>query len=353
MFSLSSLRQLAIRGSKLRTPLSSLFYKREQHVSGSFETSESPADQTFERRKRFPRRKTVATSSAHRSERLEVTQPPQSVDIKHIFSEDNSAGDGELNKGDSEPEIASPPHLAHSEALSAFHLKLKHSQHGGFQYSPEDWKNFELEACTENPDLQKSWETLCMQLMYQHGCPDLATSLLDYLSTETSSPKISTLSLYIALQGEYGGNNKEQAILETFKKVLEISDVFDAITAKYLILGLTMTTEWRSTLDILEMAKLTSTPGRSYYSPIIVAALRENDVEMAFQLLDELALRGYEPQDKVLVHILQECQRTGSHDLLERYLTRVWKYNWLLSRAMAKEVELYFTGCVFFKYFNL
>ena len=187
-----------------------------------------------------------------------------------------------------------------------------------------------------------------MQLMYKFGCANLATSLLDYLSTGNSSPKISTLSLYMALQAQHGGKDKEQAIQEAFSKVMEISDVFDAIIAKYLIIGLSVTSEWRKTLDILEMAKLTAKPGSSYYSPIIVAALRENDPELAFQLLDELALEGYEPQEKVWLQIFGECKRAGSHDLLERYLSCVRNYNWLLSPAMAKEVELYFAGCVFF-----
>ena len=191
--------------------------------------------------------------------------------------------------------------------MSAFHLKL--SQQNDLQYFAEDWKELELKAYAENPGLQKSWEALCMQLMYKFGYADLATSLLDYLSTGNYSPKISTLALYMALQAQYGGKDKEQVIQETFRKVLEISDVFDAISAKYLILGLSVTSQWRQALDILEMAKLTAKPGSGYYSPIIVAALRENDPEQAFQLLDELALKGYEPRDLSLIHISEPTRR--------------------------------------------
>ena len=358
MFSLLSLRQLASRGGRVKIPLSSLLCKRLQHISGSFEVSEAPSGQSFERR-RLPRQKTFAQiqNTVSQSKVFEVTQPLQSIDVKDIFSEDDTAAidtcavDRKVNEEESEQETVPPHYLANSESLSAFHLRL--SQQDGFQYSYEDWKDLELKVCTENPDLQKSWETLCMQLMYKFGCANLATSLLDYLSTGNSSPKISTLSLYMALQAQHGGKDKEQAIQEAFSKVMEISDVFDAIIAKYLIIGLSVTSEWRKTLDILEMAKLTAKPGSSYYSPIIVAALRENDPELAFQLLDELALEGYEPQEKVWLQIFGKCKRAGSHDLLERYLSCVRNYNWLLSPAMAKEVELYFAGCVFFVLFFL
>jgi len=358
MLSLLTLRQLAFRSSKVKSiPLSSLLCKRPQHVSSSFEASEEPSRQTLERES-FPRRRTFADSSFPRpSRRFEVTQPPKQVNIKDIYSEDDTtasvdtrAVDCKVNERGSEQEAALPRYLANSESMSAFHLKL--SQQNDLQYSAEDWKELELKAYAENPGLQKSWEALCMQLMYKFGYADLATSLLDYLSTGNSSPKISTLALYMALQAQYGGKDKEQVIQETFRKVLEISDVFDAISAKYLILGLSVTSQWRQALDILEMAKLTAKPGSGYYSPIIVAALRENDPEQAFQLLDELALKGYEPRDNVLVQVLQECERTGSHALLERYLSCVWNYNWLLSPAAAKEVELYFTGWVLFCFFK-
>ncbi|KAK7104747.1 hypothetical protein V1264_019412 [Littorina saxatilis] len=333
----------------MRTP-PSLLFNRKQHVSGSVETK-LPPEETFQKRfvGRDMSKRRFTKAQVHRG-----VPTPQTVNIKNIFSEedvascasdDSPASDEGIQEEDLEEGPAAVPHLvARSAAMSAFQSKLRQYEADSFEYSAEDWKQFQLEACAENPHLHKSWETLCMQLMYHSGYAKLAASLVSYLSTAADSPpKISTLCLYIALQGEYGGEDKEEIILETFQKVQEMSDVFDAITAKYLISGLATTSQWQKTLDILEMAKLTASPGTAYFSPIIAAAIREGDLEMAFQLLDELASKGFEPQDKVLRHIIHECEKAGSHDLMERFLACVWRYNWPLSPTKAKQVELYYT----------
>ena len=276
------------------------------------------------------------------------TQLVDSVDMRDIFSDGDSvsteSSEVTVEKETDQDDIIIPRLVGDSMELCAFQSSL--SQNDGLQYSHRDWEALKQAILAENPDLHKSWETLCMMLMYHFRCTDLATSFMDYIKAEMSSPKLTTLSLYVALQGRYGGKNKDGIVFETYKEILEISDVFDSITAKYLIAGLSMTSHWQKALDILDMVKVMMAPGKSYYSPVIIAALRNQDPEQAFQLLDELAMNGFEPGGAVLTTILQECECTCSHALLEQYFSCVWKYSWILSPAMAKEIELYFTRLV-------
>lgn len=232
-------------------------------------------------------------------------------------------------------------HIAKSASLTAFQRKLQESR--DFTLSHKEWKEFRNEAYAENPALQKSWETLCMQLMCHHACPQLATSLIDYIRSE-ASPNLITLALYIGLQGKHGAEDKESLIFKSYSEINKITNVFDSMTAKYLISGLSMTSKWRETLDILEIAKLTVSPGKSYYSPIVAAAFRNYDQDLAFKLLDEMAQKGMQPQNCVLLEILQVCKDIGDNTLLEKYFTYIWHYNWLPSQEDARELELHFTG---------
>lgn len=293
-----------------------------------------------------------------------VPHMPSRVNIKQIISEDDDCDKsnhndderacGNFDDSHSEAEPvgkATRTLLGKSPAMTVFHEKLQN--YDGFQYSAEDWNAFENKACTENPDLHKQWGTMCMQLLYGAFCSQLATSLMDYLYGQTSQPKVSTLCLYMALLGQTPGSDREligqtpgsdreRIILNTFSKVQEITDVFDAISAQYIIVGLSATSQWRKALDVLEMAKLTTQPGSAYYSPIVRAALRD-DVELAFQLLDQIGSKGIQPQGKVLEQVLQLCRDAGNHSILKRYLSLMWRFSWQLSRDLAQEVELYFS----------
>ncbi|KAL8590067.1 hypothetical protein ACOMHN_034298 [Nucella lapillus] len=314
---------------------------RYQH--DAYKPLEAGSAQTFKGTRQF-RQKHLSYSGDKFSKvtQNQITRPYEvgKVNIKNIFETGDvsveSLEDKELQEEDVAPHI-----ILDSVSMTEFQSKLTDCD--DLVYSHEDWEKLQKETLSEKPNLKKSWETVCMQLMYHHGHTHLASSFLGFLKKEATSPKIATLCLFVALQGKHGTEKKEKIIQETFQEILKMTDVFDSITAKYLIGGLSYTSQWRKTLDILEIAKLTATLGRPYYSPIIAAAIRDQDTHLAFELLDELTLNGFEPQDVVLQEILRACENAGSHDLLERYFTHMWNYSWRLPLSVTKDLELYFT----------
>jgi hypothetical protein len=248
-----------------------------------------------------------ANNSGVKKERL-----PKQLNVKSILregrrrddnedkvqEEDHDDDNGGLDTEENREIKMFKVYSVNSPTMEEFMTKLQTSG-DKIQYSSEDWKKMESDSLSENPELKKKWETMCMQVMYASRRLELAGSFMGYLLSKQSTPNLATLCLYMGFLGQHGGPDKEQAILDTFHKVQEITDVFDSTTAKYVIYGLAATSQWRKALNIVEMVKITLAPGPSYYSPIITAALQE-DADFAFQLLEEIGAKGMGPQPQVL-----------------------------------------------------
>jgi len=72
--------------------------------------------------------------------------------------------------------------------------------------------------------------------------------------------------------------------------------------------SLCLTDEWEKAHEIIEMLKITSTPGISVYSALASAAFRNEKPDVAWKALSEIMLRKMIPQSNMYISHLQYCQ---------------------------------------------
>jgi len=97
-------------------------------------------------------------------------------------------------------------------------------------------------------------------------------------------------------------------IVETYNALRQKHPFLDSFTAEQCIISLCLTDEWEKTHELIEMMKITSTPGTAIYSALASAAFRNRKPDVAWKALSDLMLRKLAPQNTVYISYLQYCQ---------------------------------------------
>lgn len=73
----------------------------------------------------------------------------------------------------------------------------------------------------------------------------------------------------------------------SYAELKKLCPLFDSSTGENVILGLSLTKEWKETLNILDMLKLSCFPSTIVYSAIARAAFLNNEDKIGWELLNE------------------------------------------------------------------
>jgi ribonuclease P protein 3 len=97
-------------------------------------------------------------------------------------------------------------------------------------------------------------------------------------------------------------------ILKLCEKVInQHGEIYEATTAESLIHGLSLTKEWKSSLKYLEQVKsIDKAPSESTYCCIISRAIDENDNDLAWKLLDEMAEGDMIPKSFIFIQWIEK-----------------------------------------------
>ncbi|KAG5318709.1 MRPP3 ribonuclease, partial [Pseudoatta argentina] len=115
------------------------------------------------------------------------------------------------------------------------------------------------------------------------------------------------LKLYVLKQNSLTDADKIE-IVETCNYLKQKYQHLDSVTAKECIISLCLTDEWEKTQDIIEMVKITSSPGTTIYSALASAAFRNGKPDIAWKALTDIVLRKLIPNKYVYLSHLQYCQ---------------------------------------------
>jgi len=98
-------------------------------------------------------------------------------------------------------------------------------------------------------------------------------------------------------------------ILKTYNDLREKYQFLDSITAEHCILSLCLTDQWEKSFEILEMLKMTNTPGSTIYSVLAAAAFKNKKSDIAWKFLSELMSdKGLMPQNIAYTSYLLYCE---------------------------------------------
>ncbi|XP_014262379.1 mitochondrial ribonuclease P catalytic subunit [Cimex lectularius] len=115
---------------------------------------------------------------------------------------------------------------------------------------------------------------------------------------------------------------EHNVIYEIYKNLLERYEVLDSNTCENVILGLSITDKWREIADVFKLCRLTVPPSQKMYSAFITAALRNDDDNLAWELMDEAMVDNRKPTIEVYEAFLKENRMERLDEIvhwLEKY----------------------------------
>ncbi|XP_017120327.1 mitochondrial ribonuclease P catalytic subunit [Drosophila elegans] len=180
----------------------------------------------------------------------------------------------------------------------------------------------------------------------------LAKNYVDFLRSTGATPNGATLGrllrIYNAAYHERPLSAAEQAeILQICRTLQAEHETLDASSCEHVIHGLVATNDhWQSALPLLEMMKVTSAPSVAAYSALAEKAFSvadSEDQELAWRLLEEMALARKPPKCEVYLALLNRLASSESVSelpaQLERLLQFLERHEILVSQRVAQRMQ--------------
>lgn len=118
---------------------------------------------------------------------------------------------------------------------------------------------------------------------------------------------------------ELCSKNEKSLLLKLYKQLLIKYDILDHKTCENVALGLSICSEWKESLKLLEMARFTSVPSTKMYSAIIEAAFCNQNMELGFELMNKMVRDKLTPLPNVYTSWLRASKfsRNAFNDLFK------------------------------------
>ncbi|XP_057329310.1 mitochondrial ribonuclease P catalytic subunit [Microplitis mediator] len=157
------------------------------------------------------------------------------------------------------------------------------------------------------------------------------------IRNENKNLNLATVGKYFKLLYDSKKVLDSQEIEEVYRLYDEIRTkypIVDAITAEYLILGLSLTERWRECVELLDMITITSSSHSASFSSIISAAFDHDEFKFGWELLSQMFPR-LQPSQRAYDSFLKYCTRTSNNSRELEYvinkLFELWKANDVLA----------------------
>jgi len=168
-----------------------------------------------------------------------------------------------------------------------------------------------------------------------------AMSLATYVASLSDRHRVSRLVSCVAICVNQGGESEHElaySFYEELRVLLEGGDL-DSMSASSLIVSFAKTSRWHECLEFLEMIRaIGGSPTTSQYSPIVIAALRNEDYVLADKLFEEMCEHDIEPNKEVYMYMIE-------HSLVKKLLFTLQRFGWILSADDGEHVKSYFLRC--------
>ncbi|KYN34469.1 Mitochondrial ribonuclease P protein 3 [Trachymyrmex septentrionalis] len=174
------------------------------------------------------------------------------------------------------------------------------------------WKSIRENILQENTKITPSIvDSVIIDMCVKHFHVNNAIAYFKFLKENNYSLNAGVigkyLKLYVLKRNSLTDADKIE-IVKTYNDLRQKYQYLDSVTAEECIMSLCLTNEWEKTQDIIEMMKITSSPGTAIYSALANAAFRNGKPDIAWKALTNIVLRKLIPQKHVYLSHLQYCQ---------------------------------------------
>jgi hypothetical protein len=191
----------------------------------------------------------------------------------------------------------------------------------GKRLSSSEWEAIKDQVCAKRKEVNYyNIDAIVMGLCSRYMQLEMGLSYLDHLSVSGKELNIATIAQFMKLCYKCRVKGiDEQLILSMYNDLRSRCPVLDAYTAESAILGLCLTNHWKIGLDLLDMTKLTCSPGGIAYNALAKAAYDNNEPNIGLQLLTEMLQLGRSVRPEVFHAQLDYCDRASAGHKLERW----------------------------------
>jgi len=159
------------------------------------------------------------------------------------------------------------------------------------------------------------------------GLYSVGMSLVDYVASLSERHRLPRIVSSVSICIHQGGESHYDKALAMYDELLAEYDVLDQVSARMLLAALAKTRYWRKCLDLIDMIKITANASANDYSAVVIAAMVNQDCDLANKLLETLFRDGYVPDDEVFMHM---C----NNGTAEQVLTVLKDFAWIPSQPV-------------------
>nr|CAI5838402.1 unnamed protein product [Callosobruchus analis] len=156
---------------------------------------------------------------------------------------------------------------------------------------------------------------------------NLGTSYLNFLKKENIKPNLATIGKYLKLlhtinadmvfkDGKKLPKIEEELILRYYEDLRRDYPVLDSFSLENAILALSVTSKWKTCLDLMKEVKRTATPNTACYSSIIAAAFINKEEQMGWAILEEMVQYDRIPNNIAFHSYLSRLKHKRSRQLI-------------------------------------
>lgn len=142
---------------------------------------------------------------------------------------------------------------------------------------------------------------------------DLAKSYIKFMDSQNIQPSDAALCKYLKfhyiiymLDPSLNVAEDESDIIRICDRIVSQNTELHSEIAENVISGLCMTRDWRRSLDLLEKLRKVNDMQQGYYFPIILKAIRENDLETTWKLIEESVNNDIAPSSQIIVEFFKK-----------------------------------------------
>lgn len=197
-----------------------------------------------------------------------------------------------------------------------------------------EWKDIREKVLQRNEEITPATvDSIIMDMCLNDFHVDNAIAYFKFLRENNYSLNTAVigkyLKLYVLKQESLTDADKIE-IVNTYNALRQKHPYLDSITIEQCIQSLCLTDEWEKAHELIEMLKITTTPGTIIYSALASAAFRNGKPDVAWKNLSNIILRKLMPQNTVYTSHLQYCQLGNANvfnSRMEEMFNFLAKYN--------------------------
>ena len=162
----------------------------------------------------------------------------------------------------------------------------------------------------------------------------IANSLKLFMKSNCLKETMLTTSIHMATLAQAGFCVKEKEIIDCYHSFCETYDLFEPISADYIMESLSQTTYWKECYTILKKIEIIGSVKMSLYNHVIVGAVLNEDMEHLWKLLKFYKESHHQPSTHALSFILRRC----SYEELKKLMLVLAENDWIVSKETAIEI---------------